>query len=299
MRDSEGNGGRALVIGYGNPGRQDDGLGPWIAEEMERRHGAGVAVWTGFQLAVECCVEITQHPTVVFVDAARTGPEPFLFRQVRPAGFDPAATAHGKRMQIEASFTTHLSSPEVIVGLSELSFAARPSAWLLAVRGYRFSGGEGLSRKGQRNARSAIAFLDVLLSRRSEACMAEEKAQIRTILVVDDDPDVRASLRIILESAGFTVGEAADGDTGMRIAEKIRPDAIIVDLMMETVDAGSKLSTRLKGSGFAGPIYLLSAAGDSVRYNIDTQELGLAGIFQKPVDPTVLLATLRTSLKFP
>jgi hydrogenase maturation protease len=282
--------GQALVIAYGNPGRRDDGLGPWVAEEMRRRHGNRLAFWVGFQLAVECCVEIVDHPTVVFVDAAHAGPEPFLFREVKPAR--PA-------FAVPASFTTHLSSPEGMVGLSEVSFRARPSAWLLGVRGYNFSIGEGLSRKGERNARSAIAFLDVFLSRRSEACMAEEGAQRRTILVVDDDPDMRASLRIILESAGFTVGEAADGDTGMRIAEKIRPDAIIVDRMMETVDAGSKLSTRLKGSGFAGPIYLLSAAGDSVRYNIDTQELGLAGIFQKPVDPTVLLSTLRTGLKFP
>jgi len=129
--------------------------------------------------------------------------------------------------------------------------------------------------------------------------MAETKEVIKTILVIDDDPDVRATLRIILESAGFTVGEAADGNAGMKIAEKIRPDAIILDLMMETVDAGSKVSTQLKSSGFTCPIYLLSAAGDSVRYNIDTQQLGLAGIFQKPADPKTLIATLKTSLKLP
>ncbi|HUI71921.1 MAG TPA: hydrogenase maturation protease [Spirochaetia bacterium] len=299
MKDNQANGGSTLVIGYGNPGRQDDGLGPWIAEELEKHCDDRVAVWTGFQLAVECCVEIARHKTVVFVDAARTGPAPFQFRQVRTVGMDPAAPDAAKRILMGAGFTTHLSSPEVMVGLSELSFAARPSAWLLGVRGYKFSGGEGLSRKGQRNARSAVAFLDAFLAKGSEALMSEKDAQTKTILVVDDDADVRASLRIILESAGFTVGEAADGDTGMRIAERIRPDAIIVDLMMETVDAGSKLSTRLKASGFTCPIYLLSAAGDSVRYNIDTQELGLAGIFQKPADPTTLLATLRTSLKIP
>ncbi len=127
--------------------------------------------------------------------------------------------------------------------------------------------------------------------------MAETKEVIKTILVIDDDPDVRATLRIILESAGFTVGEAAEGTAGMKIAEKIRPDAIILDLMMETVDAGSKVSTKLKSAGFTCPIYLLSAAGDSVRYNIDTQQLGLAGIFQKPADPKTLVATLKTSLK--
>ena len=91
--------------------------------------------------------------------------------------------------------------------------------------------------------------------------MAETKEVIKTILVIDDDPDVRATLRIILESAGFTMGEAAEGTAGMKIAEKIRLDAIILDLMMETVDAGSKVSTKLKSAGFTCPIYLLSAAG--------------------------------------
>jgi DNA-binding response OmpR family regulator len=167
------------------------------------------------------------------------------------------------------------------------------------VQGYRFGGGEGLSRNAERNALATIAFLGALLSRGSEAFMAGKEGQTKTILLIDDDADVRATLRIILESAGFSVGEAADGNAGMKIAERIRPDAIIVDLMMETVDAGSKVSTRLKASGFACPIYLLSAAGDSVRYNIDTQELGLAGIFQKPADPATLVTTLRTRLQFP
>lgn len=119
----------------------------------------------------------------------------------------------------------------------------------------------------------------------------------KTILIVDDDPDVRGTIRIILESAGFAVGEAADGQAGLKVAQRVKPDAVLLDLMMETVDAGSKLSALLKESGFDGPIYLLSAAGDTVRYNVGTKEMGLAGIFQKPVDPGVLVRTLKTKLK--
>jgi CheY-like chemotaxis protein/Ni,Fe-hydrogenase maturation factor len=249
-----------------------------------------MTVQADFQLGIECCVDMARHRVVLFLDAARVGPEPFTVRQLGAAG-------SGSLPVVDVGFTTHLSSPEVLLALCESSFAARPLAWLVGVRGYSFGGGEGLSRKAQRNACAAIALLDALLARGSEAFMSETKEQTKTILVIDDDPDVRATLRIILESAGFTVGEAADGSAGMKIAEKIRPDAIIVDLMMETVDAGSKVSTRLKSSGLTCPIYLLSAAGDSVRYNIDTQQLGLAGIFQKPADPKTLVATLKTSLK--
>jgi FixJ family two-component response regulator len=62
------------------------------------------------------------------------------------------------------------------------------------------------------------------------------------------------------------------------------------------VDAGSKVSAQLKEAGFRAPIFLLSSVGDAVRYNIDARELGLAGIFQKPIDHKVLLATLKTEL---
>ena len=265
-------------------------MGPWIAQEMQRRHGERMTVQTDFQLGIECCVDMARHKVVLFLDAARVGPEPFKVRQL-------GAAASGSLPMIDVGFTTHLSSPEVLLALCESSLAARPLAWLVGVRGYDFGGGEGLSRKAQRNARAVIELLDVLLARGGEAFMAETKEVIKTILVIDDDPDVRATLRIILESAGFTMGEAAEGTAGMKIAEKIRLDAIILDLMMETVDAGSKVSTKLKSAGFTCPIYLLSAAGDSVRYNIDTQQLGLAGIFQKPADPKTLVATLKTSLK--
>jgi two-component system, chemotaxis family, chemotaxis protein CheY len=123
--------------------------------------------------------------------------------------------------------------------------------------------------------------------------MAKEE---KTILIIDDDPDIRSSMRLVLETAGFSVGEAGTGEEGLKVAEKINPDAVIADLMMETVDAGSNVSAQLKEKGYKGPIYLLSSAGDTVRYNIDAKELGLAGIFQKPINNQVLISTLKRRL---
>lgn len=119
----------------------------------------------------------------------------------------------------------------------------------------------------------------------------------KTILTIDDDPDIRAALRMVLESEGFSVGEAATGEEGVTIAERINPDAIIIDLMMENVDSGATAAQKLKDAGFSGPIYMLSSAGDTVRYNLDARDLGLAGIFQKPIDPKMLVATLKAKLK--
>ena len=118
----------------------------------------------------------------------------------------------------------------------------------------------------------------------------------KTILIIDDDADIRATLRLVLETAGFSVGEAATGEEGIKTANEVNPDAIIVDLMMETVDAGSRVSAQLKESGYSGPIYMLSSAGDTVRYNIDAREMGLAGIFQKPINNTSLISTLKRRL---
>lgn len=118
----------------------------------------------------------------------------------------------------------------------------------------------------------------------------------KTILIIDDDPDIRAALRIALVAEGFSVGEAASGEEGIKIAERSQPDAVIIDLMMENVDSGATVAQKLKETGFKGPLYMLSSAGESVRYNLDARELGLTGIFQKPVDPKTLANTLKTRL---
>lgn len=117
-----------------------------------------------------------------------------------------------------------------------------------------------------------------------------------TILTIDDDADIRAALRVVLQAEGFTVGEAANGEEGLKVAQQIQPDAVIVDLMMEKVDSGKRVAQGLRESGYDRPIYMLSSAGDTVRYNIDARALGLSGIFQKPIDARNLADVLKAKL---
>ena len=72
---------RVLVLGYGNPGRQDDGLGPAAAAEIGKLDWPGVTACDNYQLVIEDAVEIAEHDVVWFVDAARSGAEPY---EVRP-----------------------------------------------------------------------------------------------------------------------------------------------------------------------------------------------------------------------
>jgi two-component system OmpR family response regulator len=118
----------------------------------------------------------------------------------------------------------------------------------------------------------------------------------KTILLVDGDPHARAVLRNALEAAGFTVGEAADSWEAERTALRIAPDAILTDLMLETVDAGGKIAAKLKEVGNRIPIYLISNAMDALVGTVGLHELGISGVFLKPADPAVVIQTLKTRL---
>ena len=122
----------------------------------------------------------------------------------------------------------------------------------------------------------------------------EEKKHV--ILCVDDDPDVLMPLKIVLESAGYMVVTAPDAKEGIQAFKEAKPDVVILDLMMEEVDAGIRLIEEMRGLDSRVPIYMLSSTGDYLHSTADTSNLGLAGVFQKPVSPKLLLSLLRTKL---
>jgi hydrogenase maturation protease len=141
---------RVLVLGYGNPGRQDDGLGPAAAEAVQRLGVPRVTVEIDYMLNIEDAAEAAQHDCVLFLDAAETGPEPFDVREIRPAE--------------EVAFTSHIVKPEVITAICKKHFGRVPRAWLIAIRGYEFELQEGLTDAARANLDSAIAYLRSLLA---------------------------------------------------------------------------------------------------------------------------------------
>jgi DNA-binding response OmpR family regulator len=118
----------------------------------------------------------------------------------------------------------------------------------------------------------------------------------KTILLIDEDAHARATLRIALESAGFTVGEAANGREGERTALRIKPDAILAELMIESTDAGGTVSERLKAAGSTTPFYVVSTAAEALVGSVGLHELGISGVFLKPIDSAVMIQTLKTRL---
>ena len=274
---------RIFVLGYGNPGRQDDGLGPALADAVDGLGLAGVTTDADYQLNIEDAAALAGHDIVLFVDASVDAAAPFTLTRIAPAP--------------EITFTTHTVSPESVLAICDDHFGPPPEAWVLGVRGYSFELAEGLTPRARKNYEEALAFVQQLIREWKERVMDTSSAGKKTILIVDDDHDIRAALRIVLEAEGFAVGEAATGEDGLRAAGRTTPDAVIVDLMMEDVDSGAVLAQQLKESEYAGPVYMLSSAGDTVRYNLDSRELGVAGIFQKPITPNTLVTTLKAKLE--
>ncbi len=136
---------RVLVLGYGNPGRQDDGLGPAVAAGIERLGWPNVTASDNYQLNIEDAIDVSEHDLVWFVDAARTGAEPYDVRAVSPVD--------------EIEFTSHLLRPEAVLAIARRCYGKSPPAFLLAVRGYDFEFVEELTAAAAENLRGALAML--------------------------------------------------------------------------------------------------------------------------------------------
>lgn len=117
------------------------------------------------------------------------------------------------------------------------------------------------------------------------------------ILLVDDDPDVLESLRIVLEANNYEVATGQSAEEGLRVFKETHPDFILVDLMMEEIDAGTSFAKDLKANGNHAPVYMLSSEGDNLFYTIDAASIGLTGVFQKPINTDMLLSLLKVKLK--
>jgi len=116
------------------------------------------------------------------------------------------------------------------------------------------------------------------------------------VLVVDDEPAVRESLRRALELEGYTVELAEDGETALeKLAGAAEPDAVILDILMPGID-GLEVCRRVRASGNHVPVLMLTA-----RTEVDSRVAGLdAGAddyLSKPFALAELLARLRALLR--
>jgi hydrogenase maturation protease len=157
-----------LIYGYGNPGRQDDGLGIELTKKLEEwaaeKGLEGLAFENNYQLNIEDAEAISDKDLVFFADASEEDIEDFCLSKV-----DSNA---------KLSFTTHAASPGYIVKLCKELFNKEPMVLLMHVKGYEWEFREGLSDKAKENLNSAFSYLKGILENPEKAIESTEELKI-------------------------------------------------------------------------------------------------------------------------
>jgi len=119
----------------------------------------------------------------------------------------------------------------------------------------------------------------------------------KTILVVDDEKNIRELVKFNLKSRGYKVIEAADGEEALNLVKTSAPALIILDLMLPKID-GLEVCRILKGNPLTKrlPIIMLTALGDEID-KIVGLELGADDYITKPFSPRELVARVRAVIR--
>lgn len=118
-----------------------------------------------------------------------------------------------------------------------------------------------------------------------------------TILIADDNEDLRGMLRQLLESHGYTVTEAADGEAAAEAAIRERPALVVMDLGMPGMDGLSAVAEIRSQVTAAETEILIVSAYDRLEYRTEAVAAGCGGFITKPVEPAALLKTIRLLLR--
>ncbi len=149
---------KILIYGFGNPGRQDDGLGNAFVERMEqwvKEQGLeGFEFDSNYQLNIEDATEISDKDLVIFADASVEDIEDFVLTQVDA--------------DTKVAFTTHAATPGYIVQLCQDIYKRIPPTYLLHIKGYEWAFREGLTEKAMENLQKAVEMMKIKLQNPEE-----------------------------------------------------------------------------------------------------------------------------------
>lgn len=118
-----------------------------------------------------------------------------------------------------------------------------------------------------------------------------------TILIADDNEDLRAMWRQLLEANGYRVLEAADGLEAAERAVGERPALVIMDLGMPGMDGLSAVAEIRRHVPASETEILIVSAYDRIEFRTEAVAAGCGGFMTKPVEPAALLKTIRLLLR--
>lgn len=122
------------------------------------------------------------------------------------------------------------------------------------------------------------------------------------ILVIDDDPDVREALKLMLTPKGYRLTMCATGPEGRAAAEKQPPDVVLLDIMLSTVSEGFHIAYDFRRDDALSkvPIIMISSIGDTVGMDyskeLGTEYMPAQSFLSKPLDAATLLRAVEDAL---
>ena len=144
---------RILIYGYGNPGREDDGLGIAFAEAMQKwsrsQNRKNISFEIDYQLNIEDAHTISKYDLVLFADASQEKLDHFAVSVVKASD--------------KVNFTMHTVSPSYVCHLCSEIFNRDPDTLLLHIRGYQWKMKEGLSEKAKLNLQLALDYIQSMI----------------------------------------------------------------------------------------------------------------------------------------
>ena len=140
---------KILILGYGNPGRQDDGLGVTLVDELNKwaEEADLDVVYTdsNYQLNLEDAATISNFDLVVFADASKEDIDQFKLTGIEPSSV--------------VDFSMHSVSPAFVLYLCEQIFHYKPEAYLLHIKGYEWEFMEKPTDKAIMNLEAALDYV--------------------------------------------------------------------------------------------------------------------------------------------
>ena len=137
---------KILVLGIGNIGRQDDGLGWLLLDYLEETKFENLDLEYRYQLQIEDAELLCDYKTVIFVDATKENTDKGFYYRICEA-----SDKH--------SFSTHELCPETVLFLANNLYQHKPDAFILGIQGYDWNLEIGLSKKAKFNFENAKKFL--------------------------------------------------------------------------------------------------------------------------------------------
>src|ERR671923_2641088 len=117
-----------------------------------------------------------------------------------------------------------------------------------------------------------------------------------TILIIDDEPNIRRMVGALLSAEGFTARDAPDGASGVAAASEHEPDAVLLDLMMPGELDGMATLARLRERFPDVPVVMMSGRA-GLSDAVKATKLGAFHFLEKPLTPESVLLTLRSALE--